>query len=267
MGVLNNIRESAGKVSPPAHITPAPLLPSSPAAPAVGPPWLQPACCQPNWMERLSWTTPGRYPCPPITHMPRPRPAAGVHGDAPLPQQPAHHEPVRLQGLAHQHRPDGGLRGPAVGGSHEPGSSHLCLCVLRRGQEEGGARLASARLLGPCTPALAEERGAWRLRLLEQRRLLTAAAAPAPAPLQVGGKRAFNGFKERTLPHFPRGDKTPAGGGGVGGWGQGRAQGRGRQAARGGPCLAAEGPAAPAAPASARPACLAAGGIPNAVTC
>lgn len=28
----------------------------------------------------------------------------------------------------------------------------------------------------------------------------------------VGGKRCFNGFKERTLPHFPRGDKTPAGG-------------------------------------------------------
>lgn len=27
----------------------------------------------------------------------------------------------------------------------------------------------------------------------------------------VGGKRCFNGFKERTLPHFPRGDKTPAG--------------------------------------------------------
>ena len=27
----------------------------------------------------------------------------------------------------------------------------------------------------------------------------------------VGGKRAFNGFKDRTLPHFPRGDKTPAG--------------------------------------------------------
>lgn len=27
----------------------------------------------------------------------------------------------------------------------------------------------------------------------------------------VGGKRAFNGFKERTLPHFPRGDRTPAG--------------------------------------------------------
>ncbi len=29
----------------------------------------------------------------------------------------------------------------------------------------------------------------------------------------VSGKRCFNGFKERTLPHFPRGDKTPAGGG------------------------------------------------------
>jgi DNA-directed RNA polymerase III subunit RPC1 len=27
----------------------------------------------------------------------------------------------------------------------------------------------------------------------------------------VGGKRCFNGFRERTLPHFPRGDKTPAG--------------------------------------------------------
>ena len=27
----------------------------------------------------------------------------------------------------------------------------------------------------------------------------------------VGGKRAFNGFKDRTLPHFPRGDRTPAG--------------------------------------------------------
>jgi len=27
----------------------------------------------------------------------------------------------------------------------------------------------------------------------------------------VGGKRAPNGFQERTLPHFPRGDKTPAG--------------------------------------------------------
>lgn len=27
----------------------------------------------------------------------------------------------------------------------------------------------------------------------------------------VGGKRCFNGFKERTLPHFPRGDKTPEG--------------------------------------------------------
>eukprot|EP00197_Chlamydomonas_leiostraca_P012021 CAMPEP_0202861128 /NCGR_PEP_ID=MMETSP1391-20130828/2625_1 /ASSEMBLY_ACC=CAM_ASM_000867 /TAXON_ID=1034604 /ORGANISM="Chlamydomonas leiostraca, Strain SAG 11-49" /LENGTH=1424 /DNA_ID=CAMNT_0049540457 /DNA_START=102 /DNA_END=4376 /DNA_ORIENTATION=+ len=27
----------------------------------------------------------------------------------------------------------------------------------------------------------------------------------------VGGKRAFNGFKDRTLPHYPRGDKTPAG--------------------------------------------------------
>ena len=27
----------------------------------------------------------------------------------------------------------------------------------------------------------------------------------------VGGKRAPNGFKDRTLPHFPRGDRTPAG--------------------------------------------------------
>ncbi|KAG1674569.1 hypothetical protein FOA52_001818, partial [Chlamydomonas sp. UWO 241] len=27
----------------------------------------------------------------------------------------------------------------------------------------------------------------------------------------VGGKRAFNGFKDRTLPHYPRGDRTPAG--------------------------------------------------------
>lgn len=27
----------------------------------------------------------------------------------------------------------------------------------------------------------------------------------------VGGKRVFNGFKDRTLPHYPRGDKTPAG--------------------------------------------------------
>lgn len=27
----------------------------------------------------------------------------------------------------------------------------------------------------------------------------------------VGGKRAFNGFKDRTLPHFPRGDRTPGG--------------------------------------------------------
>lgn len=27
----------------------------------------------------------------------------------------------------------------------------------------------------------------------------------------VGGKRCFNGFKERTLPHYPRGDKTPPG--------------------------------------------------------
>ena len=27
----------------------------------------------------------------------------------------------------------------------------------------------------------------------------------------VGGKRAFDGFKDRTLPHYPRGDKTPAG--------------------------------------------------------
>ncbi|KAJ9527506.1 hypothetical protein QJQ45_025764, partial [Haematococcus lacustris] len=27
----------------------------------------------------------------------------------------------------------------------------------------------------------------------------------------VGGKRAFNGFTDRTLPHYPRGDKTPAG--------------------------------------------------------
>ena len=35
----------------------------------------------------------------------------------------------------------------------------------------------------------------------------------------VGGKRAFNGFKDRTLPHFPRGDKTPSGGRGGGGGG------------------------------------------------
>ncbi|GAX79763.1 hypothetical protein CEUSTIGMA_g7204.t1 [Chlamydomonas eustigma] len=27
----------------------------------------------------------------------------------------------------------------------------------------------------------------------------------------VGGKRASNGFKDRTLPHYPRGDRTPAG--------------------------------------------------------
>ncbi|KAF8067125.1 DNA-directed RNA polymerase III subunit RPC1 [Scenedesmus sp. PABB004] len=27
----------------------------------------------------------------------------------------------------------------------------------------------------------------------------------------VGGRRCFNGFKDRTLPHFPRGDKTPEG--------------------------------------------------------
>jgi DNA-directed RNA polymerase III subunit RPC1 len=30
-------------------------------------------------------------------------------------------------------------------------------------------------------------------------------------PAAVGGKRAPNGFKDRTLPHFPRGDRTPAG--------------------------------------------------------
>ena len=34
----------------------------------------------------------------------------------------------------------------------------------------------------------------------------------------VGGKRAFNGFKDRTLPHYPRGDKTPAGEGGLEVW-------------------------------------------------
>ena len=33
----------------------------------------------------------------------------------------------------------------------------------------------------------------------------------APPPAAVGGKRAPNGFKDRTLPHFPRGDRTPAG--------------------------------------------------------
>ena len=38
----------------------------------------------------------------------------------------------------------------------------------------------------------------------------------------MGGKRAFNGFKDRTLPHYPRGDKTPAG------------EGRGRDRDRGG---------------------------------
>jgi hypothetical protein len=27
----------------------------------------------------------------------------------------------------------------------------------------------------------------------------------------VGGKRCFNGFRDRTLPHYPRGDRTPAG--------------------------------------------------------
>lgn len=27
----------------------------------------------------------------------------------------------------------------------------------------------------------------------------------------MGGKRCPNGFKDRTLPHFPRGDRTPAG--------------------------------------------------------
>jgi hypothetical protein len=27
----------------------------------------------------------------------------------------------------------------------------------------------------------------------------------------VGGKRAPNGFRDRTLPHFPRGDRTPEG--------------------------------------------------------
>ena len=40
----------------------------------------------------------------------------------------------------------------------------------------------------------------------------------------VGGKRAPNGFRDRTLPHFPRGDRTPEGKGFVansfysGGW-------------------------------------------------
>jgi len=27
----------------------------------------------------------------------------------------------------------------------------------------------------------------------------------------VSGKRCFNGFRDRTLPHYPRGDRTPAG--------------------------------------------------------
>lgn len=48
--------------------------------------------------------------------------------------------------------------------------------------------------------------------------------AARPAVTAVGGKRAPNGFKDRTLPHFPRGDRTPAGKGFVansfysGGW-------------------------------------------------
>ena len=47
----------------------------------------------------------------------------------------------------------------------------------------------------------------------------------------VGGKRAPNGFRDRTLPHFPRGDRTPEGKGFVansfysGGRGGGRAGG------------------------------------------
>lgn len=35
--------------------------------------------------------------------------------------------------------------------------------------------------------------------------------ARLPPPSAVGGKRAPNGFKDRTLPHFPRGDRSPAG--------------------------------------------------------
>jgi DNA-directed RNA polymerase III subunit RPC1 len=31
---------------------------------------------------------------------------------------------------------------------------------------------------------------------------------PPKQPQSVGGKRCFDGFKDRTLPHFPRGDKN-----------------------------------------------------------
>ncbi len=34
----------------------------------------------------------------------------------------------------------------------------------------------------------------------------------------VGGKRAFNGFKDRTLPHYQRGDKTAEGVNWIDGW-------------------------------------------------
>lgn len=43
-------------------------------------------------------------------------PCAGVHGHPALAQQPLEHEPVRQQGVPHQHCPDGGLCGPAERG-------------------------------------------------------------------------------------------------------------------------------------------------------
>ncbi len=130
-GVLNNIREVAGKVRgwgdtgragssaqgsgsrrlivehvglrPHAYLLTRLLLGKSPSPNSV-----RSAACRPP-------TAP--HPLHPLRRdAPPPAPPPGVHGHAVLPQLAAHHVAVRQQGLPHQHRADGGVRGAAERG-------------------------------------------------------------------------------------------------------------------------------------------------------
>lgn len=121
---------------------------------------------------------------------------SGVHEHAALPQLPAHHEPVRLQGLAHQHRADGGLRGPAVGCAPPPRAAVAGRMCGARSARSGSCFLTHALRPSPASSCFA---------------ILHTTPAPLFFHSAVGGKRAPNGFKDRTLPHFPRGDRSPAG--------------------------------------------------------
>ena len=83
---------------------------------------------------------------------------------------------------------------------------------------EGWAAHCDGSLLGPQRGAAGAhgKRGVGPVRLLEHvlhaRTSLCPPRPPAPPSARaVGGKRCPNGFKDRTLPHFPRGDRTPAG--------------------------------------------------------